>query len=108
MLDEEGEGVPKPLNRVEVRVLTREKSAASRREQEMRELPGLAPGDISLDESHTAAAGLRFSRTRAQNTFDRAKPEIWADRSRPPAPAAQAGSTSIAVAGWGNSSIIPT
>ncbi|HAX91434.1 MAG TPA: preprotein translocase subunit SecA, partial [Rhodospirillaceae bacterium] len=80
MLDDVREKVTTSLMRAEVRMPSLEEYAAARREQEMRELHGMAPEEMSpeqLQAMHEAATGLRLAPAPMQHHFDPQNPDTW-------------------------------
>jgi len=82
MLESVREQVTRALMRIEVRMPTLEEYVASRREQEMRELHGLAPEEMTPEQAHNAASGYRLAHVPAQNTFDQNNPDTWHNTPR--------------------------
>ena len=82
MLDSVREQVTRALMRIEVRMPTLEEYAAARQHQEMQELHGMSPSEMTPEQAHAAAAGFRLAHMPAHTTFDQSNPDTWSNVPR--------------------------
>ncbi len=82
MLESIREQVTKVLMHAEIRMPSLEEYVAARRQQEMRELHGLAPEELSEEEAHARAAGPRLAPRPAHTVFDPQNPDTWHNTPR--------------------------
>ena len=82
MLDGVREQVTKALMHIEVRMPTIEEYAASRSAQEMRELHGLAPEEMTPEQARAAASAHSLARLPAHHVFDQNDPSTWTNTPR--------------------------
>jgi len=82
MLENVREQVTKVLMHAEVRMPTLEEYVSARRAQEMRELHGLAPEEMSPEEAHAMAAGPALAHQPVHNVFNPEDPGTWGNTPR--------------------------
>ncbi len=85
MLDSVRETVTKSLMHAKVRMPSLEEYAAARHAQELRELHGLAPEEMTpeqLQAAHAQAAGHRLATLPMQHAFDSQNPDTWHNTPR--------------------------
>ncbi|MDD3181234.1 MAG: preprotein translocase subunit SecA [Alphaproteobacteria bacterium] len=82
MLESIREQVTRALMHAEVRMPSLEEYVSTRREQEMRELHGLASDELPAEDAHAAAANFRLAHTPAHNTFDPKDSNTWGNTPR--------------------------